>query len=279
MRRTVSIAVAFLSFLIIAASVYSAEIGVLFDTGFKRTSMALDNIGIEYDDLQADVANLGNYNLIIIGHGAVSGQWQNTVNYTFDLGTPEAEAITAYVEGGGSVIVMFQDAETGRGKWQWMPEGYELEQNNNAKAEAFEISDPSHPVFNRPNKVDLAGPTDKWGDPEPWFTQWEKGDFMSADPLVVPDSSADKYKALVKTEGADDVHLVEAELGEGRFMVTSLLCDSASISTLNDDAQRQLSKDYFENLVVYGLGGGGEAVNHAEKLIGTWGRLKDTIGF
>lgn len=275
MRRSVSLAVAFLSFLIIAASVYGAEIGVLFDTGFKRTSTALDNLGIEYDDLQADVANLGDYELIIIGHGAVSGAWQGTVNYTFDLGTPEADAITAYVEGGGSVIVMCQDAEGDRGKWKWMPEGYELEQNNNAKAEAFEILNSSHPVFNSPNKIDLAGPTDKWGDPQPWFTEWEKGDFMAADPLVVPDSSADKYEVLVKTEGADDVHLVEAELGKGRFVVTSLLCDSASISTLNDAAQRQRGKDCFENLVMYGLSADGAVVNPAEKLIGTWGRLKD----
>ena len=278
MKKSFSISVAFLLFLFIAASVYSAETGVLFDTGFKRTSMALDNLGIEYDDLQADVTNLGNYSLIIIGHGAVSGQWQGTVNYTFDRGTPEADAITAYVEGGGSLINMFQDGEEGRGKWKWMPEGYELEQNDNASAAALEVLDPSHPVFNSPNRIDLAGPVDKWGDSEPWFTEWVKGDLMTADPVTIPDSSADKYKALVKTEGGEDAHLVEAELGQGRFMVTSLLCDCASISTLNDDAQRQRGKDLFENLVMYGLGADEpSAVDSTGKLIGAWGRLKNAI--
>ncbi len=196
----------------------------------------LDEFGYDYDDLTADL-ELGDlpledhHKLFFIGSMTTNNP---TLHQNLDL---NAEVIQDFVEAGGIVIEPTQ-ADQNEAFVDWLPAGLICVRSDPDYPE-FNIVDADHPLFHEPNEMteeDFLG----WGH-QRWPTVWE----------VI--SNQRGFEVIANSQGKPVI--MEAEFGNGKFVMMSLAPDKYHVAG-NDDFTKEMAGLFMENILeVYGSGG------------------------
>ncbi len=205
-------------------------------TGVDALRQTLDEFGYDYDDLTADL-ELGDlpleddHKLFFIGSMTTNNP---TLHQNLDL---NAEVIQDFVEAGGIVIEPTQ-ADQNEAFVDWLPVELVCVRSDSDSPD-FTIVDPDHPLFHEPNEMteeDFLG----WGH-QRWPTVWE----------VI--SNQRGFEVIVESRGKPVI--MEAEYGEGKFVMMSLAPDKYHVAG-NDDFTKEMAGLFMENILeVYGSGG------------------------
>ena len=191
----------------------------------------LDEFGVEYDDLTADLMNgdlpLADQRLFFIGS-------MTTNNPTLHLGLDQnAEVIQDFAEDGGVVIEPTQ-ADQNEARVDWLPPGLSCVRTD-PDSPLFSIVDTEHPLFNEPHEMRDAD-FQNWGYLR-WPTVWEVIGRQTGFEILA-ESRARVTRAVI----------MEAEFGDGKFVMMALAPDKYHIVG-NDENTRTMAGRFMENIL------------------------------
>jgi hypothetical protein len=239
-------------------AVYAADIAII-DFADQWTQVAavgpsLDEYGYEYDDITEDVEGgtlkLDGYRLLFM-----SAMYTNNAALHQSVDKNE-DVIHDFVKRGGIVIEPTQ-ADQNEANVDWLPDELVCVRSDPDPSQ-FEIKEPDHPVFNEPNKFgedEFLG----WGH-QGWPTGWE----------VIASQSG--FDVLMVEEGTNKPIIMEAEFGEGMFVMMCLAPDKYHIAG-NDDKTKAGAGKLFQNIMNTWYDAF-TSVEPDSKLTAAWGELK-----
>jgi len=249
---------ALVSLAIAVSPVHAADIAIIdyADEWTNVTALgpSLDDYGYVYDDITEEVKGgtltLDGYRLLFM-----SAMYTNSTSLHQSVDA-NADVIRNFVEGGGIVIEPTQ-ADQNEANVDWLPDGLICVRSDPDPSQ-FEILEPDHLVFNEPNKFtvdEFLG----WSH-QGWPTGWE----------VIASQSG--FDVLMVEKGTNKPIIMEAEHGEGMFVMMCLAPDKYHIAG-NDDMTKTGAGDFFENI----MNAWYEAFSPVEsggKITSTWGEIK-----
>lgn len=231
-RSTITFSLFFI--LVFAFNCFAADIAIIdyADEWTNSTALApsLEEYGYDFDDITNDVEQ---GNLVLAGYKLLFMSAMYTNNSTLHQNVDDNEdVIHDFVEKGGVVIEPTQ-ADQNEANVDWLPDGLVCVRSD-PDPSTFEILVPNHPVFNEPNKF-----TEKeflgWGH-QGWPTGWE----------VI--ASQTGFDVLMVEDGTDKPIIMEAEYGEGIFVMMCLAPDKYHIVG-NDDMTKEGAGKIFQNIM------------------------------
>ena len=237
-----------------AISAFAEEIAIV-DVADQWTVTAavapsLDDMGLPYDDLTADVEggslSLGGNVLLLISSMAT-----NNANVHQGL-DDNAQVIQDFVASGGVVIETTQ-ADQNEANVDWLPAGL-VAVRSDPDSPDFAIEEPGHTLFNVPNVMtdaEFVG----WGH-QGWPTVWEVF------------ATLDGFDILATSAGRPVIG--EAEVGSGKYVMMCIAPDKYA-QVGNDDLTKDMATLFFENMVTTYLP---QAVSPEGLATTTWGDLR-----
>jgi hypothetical protein len=237
---------------------HAADIAII-DFADQWTQVAalgpcLDEYGYEYNDITKDVEggtlNLDGYRLLFM-----SAMYTNNASLHQNVDENE-DKIHDFVKQGGIVIEPTQ-ADQNEANVDWLPDGL-ICVRSDPDPSIFEIKEAGHRVFNEPNKFgedDFLGWTHQG-----WPTGWE---------VIAAQSGFD---VLMVEKGTSKPIIMEAEFGEGMFVMMCLAPDKYHIAG-NDDKTKAGAGKLFQN-IMNAWSDTFTSVAPNGKLAAAWGELK-----
>lgn len=214
----------------------------------------LEEYGYDFDDITNNIEqgnlDLAGYKLLFMSAMYTNN---NTLHQNVDT---NADVIHNFVEKGGVVIEPTQ-ADQNEANVDWLPDGLTCVRSD-PDPSTFKILEPDHLVFNEPNKFaeeDFAG----WGF-EDWPTGWE----------VIATQSG--FDVLMVEDGTDKPIIMEAEYGDGMFVMMALAPDKYHIVG-NDDETKDGAGKIFQNIMNTWYDTRA-AVETRNKLATVWAKIK-----
>lgn len=244
--------------LIVLSTAHAADIAIIdyADEWTKVTALgpSLDEYGYSYDDITDNVEggtlNLDGYKLLFM-----SAMYTNNAALHQSVDKNEG-VIQDFVENGGIVIEPTQ-ADQNEANVDWLPDGL-ICVRSDPDPSTFEIKAPAHPVFNEPHKFtedDFLGWTHQG-----WPTGWE----------VIATQSG--FDVLMVEKGTDKPIIMEAEYGDGMFVMMCMAPDKYHIAG-NDDKSKEGAGKLLENIMATWYDAYAP-VESAGKVTASWGKIK-----
>ncbi|MBD3181845.1 hypothetical protein GF312_06110 [Candidatus Poribacteria bacterium] len=223
-------------------------------TQVRGLTQSLDEYGYDYDDITDDVEggnmDLDGYRLLFM-----SAMYTNNAALHQSVDN-NAAAIHDFVDGGGIVIEPTQ-ADQNEANVDWLPDGL-LCVRSDPDPSVFTIEEPEHPVFNEPHKFtedEFSG----WGH-QGWPTGWE----------VI--TAQDGFDVLMVETGTNKPIIMEAEYGNGMFVMMCLAPDKYHVAG-NDDNTKEMAGKLMENIMATWYDAF-TPVESSGKLTASWGEIK-----
>jgi len=197
-------------------------------TQVEALGPTLDEMKIKYDDITDDVIKgnfqLAGYKLFFICSMATNN---STIHSNLD---GNAKVIQDFVKEGGIVIEPTQ-ADQNEANVDWLPKGLTCVRSD-PDLTTVEIVKPDHPLFNTPNKLK-----------EDDFLNWKYKGWPTVWESIASQSGFD-----VLAKSGDRFVILEAEYGEGKFVMMALAPDKYHVVG-NDDYTKKQASLFFENLM------------------------------
>ena len=212
----------------------------------------LDEFKVEYDDLTKSIEG-----------GTLPFKAENKTFLIGSMVTNNAELhqnldknakmIQDFVENGGVVWEPTQ-ADQNEANVDWLPSGLSCVRTDTDLPDV-KILAADHPLFNAPNRI-IENTFKGWGH-QGWPTVWE----------VI--GSQKGFDVLMESGGQPAI--MEAEFGQGKFLMMAIAPDKYHIAG-NDDNTKDMAKVFMENLLFHVEEFA--AVKAGGKVTTTWAKLK-----
>lgn len=216
---------------------------------------SLQDYGYEYDDITKDVEagnlSLDGYKLLFM-----SAMYTNNTALHQSV-DKNAKVIHDFVDAGGVVIEPTQ-ADQNEANVDWLPDPLKCVRSD-PDPKVFDIKVPDHPVFNEPNKF-TADDFQGWSH-QGWPTGWE----------VIASQSG--FDVLMVEQGTEKPIIMEAEYGQGMFVMMCLAPDKYHIVG-NDDKTKEGAGKLFQNIMNTWYDMRFTPVNPMGRLSTLWGIVK-----
>jgi len=258
-KELVNFSLTALIFIITISCAYAADIAIVdYADEWTKTaalSQCLDKYGYKYDNitksLEGGTLELKGYKLLFL-----SSMYTNNPTLHQNIDKNETK-VHDFVKQGGVVIEPTQ-ADQNEANVDWLPDGLICVRSDPDPRE-FEIKNPDHPVFNKPNKfreADFLG----WSH-QGWPTGWE----------VIASQAG--FDVLMVEKGTNKPIIMEAKFEKGIFVMMCLAPDKYHIVG-NDEKTKTGAGKLFRNIMEtwYDLY---KSVELRGKLTTEWGNLKE----